>query len=59
MFIQPTENPATPERHNISFTLAYITTYLSQIMVNVHKDFTLGWKIVCAFFSETFVFLWL
>ncbi len=37
-----------------------IALYLSQIVVNVHNDFNLGCEIVyCAFFSETFVFLWL
>ncbi len=39
------------ERHSHSFPLNNIIAYLSQIIVNVHNDFTLGYKLCIVHFS--------
>ncbi len=47
-----TENPAAEqERHLHSFPLNNIIAYLSQIIVNVHNDFALGYKLCIVHFS--------
>ncbi len=39
------------ERHSHSFPLNNIIAYLSQIIVNVHNDFALGYKLCIVHFS--------
>ncbi len=39
------------ERHSHSFPLNNIIAYLSQIIVNVHHDFALGYKLCVVHFS--------
>ncbi len=39
------------ERHSHSFPLNNIIAYLSQIIVNVHNDFNLGYKLCLEYFS--------
>ncbi len=40
------------ERHSHSFPLNNIIAYLSQIIVNVHNDFALGYKFVLCIFQQ-------
>ncbi len=47
------------ERHSHSFPLNNIIAYLSQIIVNVHNDFTLGYKLCIEHFSAKKIFPWL
>ncbi len=48
--MQPTENPAA-EQSAIHIVSHNIIAYLSQIIVNVHNDFALGYKLCIVHFS--------